>query len=129
MAAAPSPDDRAMRFDPCKPFGDAGEGLAFGYLFARGYRMRERNWRFGRGEVDLICEDGPFIVFVEVKARRGLRFGLGHEGVDRRKQRQLMALARVYMGRHPDRPCRFDVVSVDLRGRTPTIRHLVAAFP
>lgn len=118
-----------MRFDLRKPFGNAGEALAFGYLFARGYRIRERQWRFGRGEVDLVCEDGPMIVFVEVKARRGFRFGGGADAVDRRKQRQLMALARVYMARHPDRPCRFDVISVDLRGRRPVIRHLVAAFP
>lgn len=118
-----------MRTDRRKAFGCSGEGLAFGYLLARGYRVRERNWRFGRGEVDLICEDGAAIVFVEVKSRRGLLFGGAAEAVDRRKQRQLMALARVYMGRHPDRPCRFDVVCVDLRRAKPAIRLLKDAFP
>lgn len=118
-----------MRPDQRKAFGYSGEGLAFGYLIARGYHVRARNWRFGRGEIDLVCEDGPTIVFVEVKARRGDRWGEPADAVDARKRRQLLALARVYMGAHPGRPCRFDVVCVDLRGAKPSLQHLRDAFP
>lgn len=118
-----------MRPDDRKAFGYSGEGLALGYLFARGYRIRARNWRCGRGEIDLVCEDGRTIVFVEVKARRGDRWGDALEAVDARKRRRLLALGRVYMGAHRDRPCRFDVVAIDLAGRRPRITHLRGAFP
>ena len=54
------------------------------------------------------------LVAVEVKARRGDRFGLPQEAVDRRKQAKLRALLdafRLASGRR-DQPCRIDVVAV-----------------
>lgn len=119
-----------MREDHRKRDGLSGEGLAMGYLFARGLRVLARNWRHGRfGELDLVCEQGGAIVFVEVKTRRQSRFGCGAAAVDARKQRRLLALGQAYMRAHPGRRCRFDVVEVDLAGATPRIRHLIAAFP
>jgi putative endonuclease len=118
-----------MRPDPRKAFGYSGEGLAAGYLFARGYRLLARNWRAGRGELDLVCEHRGVIVFVEVKARRTPAFGTPHEAVDRAKQGRVMAIARAYMARHPGRRCRFDVVAIDLGGPKPRITHLPDAFP
>ena len=116
-----------MRLDLRRGRGLSGEGLAFGYLFALGYRPRERNWRTRLGEVDLVMEDGPAIVFVEVKTRRGLGFGDGFAAVAGRKRARLRRLAEAYMRHHPDRACRIDVVSVTIvRGR-PTIAHLVGA--
>ena len=44
-------------------------------------------------------------------------------------QRRLLALGQAYLRAHPERPCRFDVVEVDLAGAVPRIRHLTAAFP
>jgi putative endonuclease len=35
-----------------------------------GYRLRNRRWRGGVGEIDLVMENGEGIVFVEVKASR-----------------------------------------------------------
>ena len=34
-----------------------------------GYREIVRNWRYKRDEIDLICQDGEVLVFVEVRAR------------------------------------------------------------
>ena len=109
-------------------FGRRCEALAAGYLYGKGLRVRERNWRTRLGEIDLVCEDGPTLVFVEVKARRGTRFGPGAAAVDARKQRRIMMLANLYMARHPRRPCRFDVVSVAIEGGRPLITHLPGAF-
>jgi putative endonuclease len=119
-----------MRHDRRKEDGLSGEGLALGYLFARGLRMVARNWRSGRyGELDLVCRQGATIVFVEVKTRRQSRFGPGAAAVDARKQRRLLALGTAYMRAHPDQRCRFDVVEVDLSAAVPRIRHFIAAFP
>jgi putative endonuclease len=94
--------------------GRIGEDAAAEALAARGYRVLVRNLRLGRGEIDLVCEQGGDIVFVEVKARRGAGFGTPAEAVTPKKQRALAALAARYLMRagRGDRTCRFDVVEV-----------------
>ena len=114
---------------PLPSFGTRCESLVAGYLTGKGLVVRQRNWRMRLGEVDLICEDGPTIVFVEVKARHGFAFGPGRAAVGALKQRKLLTLARLYMRDHPERACRFDVVCVSFERDRPRIEHLVAAFP
>ena len=118
-----------MRPDERKLLGARCEAIAAEHLQALGYRLRARNFRCKLGEVDLICEDGRTIVFVEVKARRGGRFGSGAEAVDARKQARLLRIAEAYMAREGERPCRFDVVVVSWRGAAADIEHLPNAFP
>jgi putative endonuclease len=91
---APSPDRRLV--------GPAGEAAALAHLTASGLRVVARDWRCRLGQLDLVCEEAGVLVAVEVKARRGNRFGLPQEAVDRRKQAS---------GRG-DQPCRIDVVAV-----------------
>jgi putative endonuclease len=116
------PDDR-------KPLGNRCEALAAAYLEARGYRVRHRQFRTKLGEVDLICDHGRTVVFVEVKARRNGRFGEASEAVGYRKQQRLMRIAEMYMAFEGDRPCRFDVVTVKVSGAHAAIEHLPNAFP
>jgi putative endonuclease len=128
----PTPVQRAMLggmslLEPT--FGTRCEALAAGYLAGKGLVVRERNYRTRIGEVDLICEDGATLVFVEVKARRSARYGPGSEAVGPQKQRRLMAIAALYLVRHTDRGCRFDVVSVAIEKGRPLIAHLIDAFP
>ena len=52
-------------------FGKFAEEKATEFYIARGYAIRERNWRFKRIEIDLIAQIGDTVVFVEVKARSG----------------------------------------------------------
>lgn len=52
-------------------FGKFAEEKATEFYIARGYAIRERNWRFKRIEIDLIAQTGDTVVFVEVKARSG----------------------------------------------------------
>ena len=49
--------------------GRHGEQLAATYLQAEGMTIIERNWRCRDGEIDIIAEDGPSLVVVEVKTR------------------------------------------------------------
>ncbi len=54
-----------------KELGALAEEHAARYLASRGYRIRARNFRVGRGpEVDIIAEHREALVFVEVKSRR-----------------------------------------------------------
>lgn len=95
--------------------GREGEEAAAAFLRTRGYRILERNLRFRAGELDLVAEEGGFLVFVEVKTRTGSTFGSAAEAVTAEKQRRLVRLAGLYLARlggHPP-PCRFDVVTVE----------------
>ena len=93
-----------------------GESLAAAHLKARGYDILERNYRAVRGEIDLIAQDGDFIVFVEVKTRRSLKFGLPQAAVTTQKQRQISKVASAYLQAKNlfDAPCRFDVIAIHL---------------
>ncbi len=122
--------------DPART-GALGEALAADFLEAKGWRVLEKNYRFNREEVDLVCfqpaaryEDGGELVFVEVKARRGVGFGRPEEAVDAAKQRAILRVAEAYL--HERRMgatlCRFDVVAVTFEGQTPRIEHFENAF-
>ncbi len=112
--------------------GRLGEWAALALLLAKGYRPRHRNWRGAGGELDIVVERRREIVFVEVKARSSSLFGGAGAAVDREKQRTLTRVSAAYLSRHElwDRPCRFDIVTVEKRKRFPywNIRHWVNAF-
>ncbi|MDB5098958.1 MAG: uncharacterized protein JWM80_3379 [Cyanobacteria bacterium RYN_339] len=126
---SPSDDDPGMADDTSPSFGARCEALAAGYLYGKGYRIRARNLRTRLGEVDLVCEQGATVVFVEVKARHSARYGPGSASVGWSKQRRIMAIAGLVMAREPERACRFDVVSVAIERGHPLITHLIDAFP
>lgn len=95
--------------------GREGEQAAAAYLESLGYRILARNVRYRAGEIDLVATENGFLVFVEVKTRRGSRFGSPAEAVTAEKQRRLVRLAGIYLahrGGNPP-PCRFDVVAVE----------------
>jgi putative endonuclease len=104
--------------------GDVFESHALRYLSRHGLALVARNVRYRRGEIDLVMRaaDGT-IVFVEVRARHRADYGGALASVDARKQRRLIAAARVFlatqlMGRRMRTmpPCRFDIVAFE-RGR------------
>lgn len=64
-----------------KQDGDWGEALVAEYLEARGCRIVEREWRCRFGEIDLIAEQEGALLFVEVKLRTNLRYGMPRESV------------------------------------------------
>lgn len=52
-------------------FGKFAEKKAEERYTSMGYAIRERNWRLGKIEIDLIVQTGNVVAFVEVKARSG----------------------------------------------------------
>ena len=51
---------------PKQQTGDAGEARAAAFLAGLGYVVVGRNVQVGRDELDVICEDGDVVVFVDV---------------------------------------------------------------
>ncbi|MDE0690383.1 MAG: YraN family protein [Candidatus Poribacteria bacterium] len=93
-----------------------GEALAVKHLKARGCKILAQNYRARRGEIDIIVRDGEFTVFVEVKTRRSLKFGVPQAAVTWQKQKQISKVALAYLQSQNllDAPCRFDVIAIHL---------------
>ena len=109
--------------------GKAGEDLAVAHLEGKGYRILERNWRWGKEEIDIIAIDGKFLVIVEVKTRSSNVFAEPETSVTKYKQRILVRAANAYARyrRHPGE-VRFDIVTILIRPEGTTINHIVDAF-
>ena len=127
--------------DPRRSLGARGEELAARHLEARGYQVVERNFRTRYGELDVVVRDSRFLVFCEVKTRivqdgAGASEVLGpFAAIGHRKQRQVRAMAREWLGQarlEGARPSevRFDAIGVsfDPAGRLLALEHLEAAF-
>ena len=116
--------------DRRKVQGAEGEDLAARFLEHRGMQIVERNYRYERGEIDLIADDGNALVFIEVKSRTSAVFGPPENAVDERKQEQLRMVAEGYLleRRIENRPCRFDVIAIERNGMNATVRHIPNAF-
>ncbi|NOZ68567.1 MAG: YraN family protein [Deferribacteres bacterium] len=93
--------------------GERGEGLAAEFLKKKNYRIIRQNYRTPVGEIDIIAQDGPTLVFIEVKTRESLGYGQPFEAVNTFKMRRIAKAATLYLKRLRDiPPCRFDIVSV-----------------
>lgn len=111
--------------------GKLGETMAAQWLEQKGYQIITRNFHCRFGEIDIIAEKDPYIVFAEVKTRSVLGAERPGAFVDARKQRKLIKTALCYLQQYPTslQP-RFDVVELILGGGTQQVQmhHLENAF-
>lgn len=108
--------------------GRHGERLAANFLESKGFEIVERNYRFGRAEIDLIARKDRWLLFVEVKTRSSVGYGHPEEFVDRGKMNRLYFAAEQYIyGINWQGHVRFDIVSVRL-GRDTVITHFEDAI-
>ncbi|MDQ2959860.1 MAG: YraN family protein [Candidatus Dormibacteraeota bacterium] len=113
---------------PARPLrervGHAGENAALLHLKQNGFRILARDWRSRIGQIDIVAEDGDTLVVVEVKARRGVAFGLPEEAVDARKRHKLRMLLETYRAatKRQRQPCRIDVLGLLLDDHLAVIR-------
>jgi putative endonuclease len=120
-----------MAEDHRQSLGKLGENLACAALIQRGYAILARRYRTRLGEIDIVARDGATLVFIEVKARAGDEFGGAAAAVTAWKRRRIALMAVDYVARHrlENRPCRFDVVTVDVaEGKPPRVEIYTHAF-
>ena len=109
--------------------GNEGESAAAEYLFGKGYEVVERNYRYGRAEIDLIVKKKNWLVFVEVKTRSSSDFGFPEEFVDRAKEDLILMAAENYIYKiNWEGNVRYDIVSVLGVGVGREIMHFEDAF-
>jgi putative endonuclease len=113
-----------------RSIGATAEDLASAYLEKNGLTLLTRNYHCRRGEIDLIMQDGNFLVFIEVRYRRNDHYGSAAESVTRQKQQRLLTTAEYYLQNEKqdaDRACRFDVITLSGQ-QEPQIEWIKDAF-
>jgi putative endonuclease len=110
-------------------FGRKGEDIACDYLGKKGYKILERNWVSGKHEIDIIAQEGKYIVVVEVKSRHSNFAGEPETAVTMEKQRSLIQAANTYVRKmNRSEEVRFDIVSIlEVKG-VEQINHIEDAF-
>ena len=115
--------------------------MAVRYLRLHGYTVKERNWRSGHMEIDIIASNFTTIAFVEVKARTYTQETIDlapppGTAVKSEKQRLTRKAAKDYLWQHPTKKQpRMDVIEIwlvndDKNGKTKVakINHIKAAY-
>lgn len=116
-----------------KSTGILGEDIANSYLVRHGYRVLERNFRCKGGEVDIVAHSPKdnCLVFVEVKTRRDLSYGVPQLSVNSFKQRQLSKAALTWLSKNRlhGSNARFDVIAILLNcNGYHSVEHITNAF-
>jgi len=116
-----------------RDLGKIGEDAAMKHILNLGMKPLAKNFRVGRlGEIDIIAKDGDTLCFIEVKARRGDRYGTPAEAVSYAKRNTITRIAQIYADRHGiyDTPLRFDVIEVYMNpdSSIKSVEHIRDAF-
>ncbi|MCL5432893.1 MAG: YraN family protein [Patescibacteria group bacterium] len=108
--------------------GKIGEDLACKHLTKNGYKIIERNFKKGYGELDIIAVDKNELVFIEVKARKSMNFGGPFEAITPYKLRTLIKTAEYYKWTHKNLPdqMRMDAIGItlDVVGSITELEHI-----
>ena len=96
--------------------GTRYEDIACSYLESSGMTVIERNYRKKAGEIDIIANDGKYLVFVEVKYRASTSQGGAMYAISDSKKKRITRVAQWYMAERrvsASQLCRFDAVLID----------------
>ena len=110
--------------------GFKGEAIAKEFLEKNNYEILDENWVHGKAEIDLIAYQDKKIIFVEVKTRTSIAFGLPEDFVSNAKQKQMDLAANEYIEiMNHQGEIRFDIISVLFdKQNNYTIKHIEDAF-
>ena len=94
--------------------GHRGEAIAEAFLHGKGLETVCRNVRTPYGEIDLIMKHKDQLVFVEVKTRTSLEYGLPEDSINAKKRGRMIRSAEHYIQQHSEQNgyWRIDVIAV-----------------
>jgi putative endonuclease len=101
-----------------KKLGPDAERRVRRHFLLRGYRILAVNAWAGGNELDLVVRRGRRLVFCEVKAKTGARYGDPWEMVDAEKARRVRRAAEAWLAARPElADCEVALEAVAVRGR------------
>jgi len=77
--------------------GRIGESVAEEFLRKKGFNILFKNHQTRFGEIDIIASEKDVLVFVEVKAKTGNDFGYPEEMINKKKLRQIINTAQMFI--------------------------------
>ena len=109
-----------------KELGNIGEQISVEYLEKNNYQILKRNFYCRQGEIDIIAKDKKEIVFIEVKTRSGIDFGLPSEAVNSIKIKHMCKAAQyfLYKSHCMNNVIRFDVIEVLVENGKFNVNHI-----
>jgi len=112
-----------------KSKGKEGEKFAEKFLSNKGYQLLARNYRYKRGEIDLIMKKGNLFCFIEVKLRSNIHFGQPEDFVTNNQRDLIIASAENFTHEQNwEGDIRFDIVALTENDLEIEVKHLKDAF-
>ncbi len=113
-----------------KELGSLGEEKAAEYLLEKGHKIVSRNFQIRSGEIDIISEDGEYLVFTEVKTRSRYYSSRPADSVDIKKIMKIRKTAEYFYSfkTSSDKQPRFDIIEIVEQNGYFKINHIENAF-
>ena len=93
--------------------GREGEKRAKNHLKWKGYKILKTNYRYKKGEIDIIASNEKFTIFVEVKTRSNTSYGNPEEAVSKKKESLIKSVAQQFMNLYGSKDLiRFDIIAI-----------------
>ena len=112
--------------------GKLGEDLACKYLENDNYKIIHRNFTCRQGEIDIIAKDNnkKELVFIEVKTRSNLKYGMPCEAVNEEKRKHIYEAGKYYLYKYKiqDIAIRLDVIEIYIKNGTYYLNQIKQAF-
>ena len=109
--------------------GKLGEKMAAEHLDKKGFKILDKNYSFGKAEVDIVAMKDNKIVFVEVKTRESAYLSAPEHTVSVKKQKQIVKAADAYLKEHNlEQESRFDIISIIVNSKYNKLDHMEDAF-
>ncbi|MGI9552964.1 MAG: YraN family protein [Aurantibacter sp.] len=110
-------------------FGKEGEQMAVDFLIDAGYKIRCRNYRYLKSEIDIIAQKEAILVVVEVRARSNDQIIPIADTITSKKIKLLVMGADHYVTTNKlDVEVRFDIITILKNKKIFKIEHLENAF-
>jgi len=110
-------------------FGKEGEQIALDYLVKKGYKVKYRNYRYLKSEIDIIAQKDDVLAIIEVRSRSTGFIENIAETITKKKIGLLVLGADHYVTDNDlDVEVRFDVITILKNHKVLEIEHLENAF-
>ena len=111
--------------------GKQGEQAAWEFLIAKGYTVRETNWRIGKLEIDIVAQEPQAnrLHIIEVKTRSNTEHYDPMQAITRTKIRNLVNAAAGYISQYQLKmSVQYDVMIIEGKAPDFTIHFYPNAF-